>query len=157
MAFPLLLLPLIGAALGTGTQAARGKTGNKDLWKGALIGASLGAGGAAGGALAGGSLLGSAAGTGAGMTAVPVAGAPGAMMAAGSSATNTATGAGGFNALLGAAGKGAATAAGSSLAARALTPQQEMIAERYGYIPPMQQQQDPMELFRQLQTLRRIS
>jgi hypothetical protein len=98
MALPLLLLyPLIGAALGMGTQAARGKTSNKDLWRGAGFGALGGLGGGALAPAAAGGMGGWGALTGAGAKAGATAGTAGAA----------------------AAGKGAATAGLSTVAKQA--------------------------------------
>lgn len=125
MALPLLLLPLIGAALGAGTQAARGKKGS-DIWKGAGLGAL--AGGFVPGSVLGGAAAAGGAGAGAGTAAAAGAGA--------------AKGAG-----LGALLKQSAIMTGVGMGASSAMPQYGMT--QVGDVPQLTQE-DPMAALQQL-------
>jgi len=142
MALPLLLLPLLGAALGAGTQAARGKKGS-DIWKGAGLGAL------AGGFIPG-SVLGGAAAGGAGAAGAGAAGAGGtaAAMTPAAAELSAASGAGAAKGLgLGALMKQAAVGAGTTAGISAAMPQYGQT--QVGQLPQMAQE-DPMVALQQL-------
>lgn len=143
MALPLLLLPLLGAALGAGTQAARGKKGS-DIWKGVGLGAL------AGGFIPGSVLGGAAAAGGAGAAGAGAAGAGGtaAAMTPAAAELSAASGAGAAKGLgLGALMKQAAVGAGTTVGISAAMPQYGQT--QVGQLPQMMQE-DPMVALQQL-------
>ena len=161
MPLPLLAIPAIAAALGWGVQAARGKTSNKDLWKGALGGLGAGTGVAGGMALSPGfaALLGGgaapASGMAGGLTGALASGAAPTTAALGEIGAGTAAGAGGFGSLLsGGATKGAEMAGAAGLQ-RIMTPKQQMEAEMYGAVPQMAPAPDPLAIFQQIAAMKK--
>ena len=134
-------LAIITAALGAGTQAARGKTKGKDLAKGALLGGAAGLGG---GALAG---MSPAIANFLGMAPAAAKGGAAAAGAAGGAAGAGA--AGGFGPIA----KTAMVNAGmNGLMGAAMAPDDQEITQP-GQIPQMSPPPDPWTWFAQMQQM----